>query len=64
MQIILITLLVSPLGYEKCFVYLFWFKMEQTLLGFGVTRFTSAFASASFSARFPEEFCYLAETIS
>ena len=34
-------------------IYLFWFKMKQTLLGFCVTRFTSAFASASFSARFP-----------
>ena len=34
-------------------IYLFWFKMKQTLPGFCVTRFTSAFASASFSARFP-----------
>ena len=33
-------------------IYLFWFKMKQTLPGFCVTRFTSAFASASFSARF------------
>ena len=33
--------------------YLFWFKMKQTLPGFCVTLFTSAFASASFSARFP-----------
>ena len=38
-------------------IYLFWFKMEQTLRGFGVTRFTSASASQSFSARFLEEFC-------
>ena len=34
-------------------IYLFWFKMKQTLPGFCVTRFTSAFASATFSARFP-----------
>ena len=34
-------------------IYLFWFKMKQTLPGFCVTRFTSAFASASLSARFP-----------
>ena len=34
-------------------IYLFWFKMKQTLPGFCVTRFTSAFASASFSTRFP-----------
>ena len=34
-------------------IYLFWFKMKQTLPGFGVTRFASAFPSASFSARFP-----------
>ena len=58
------TLSVSALGYEKCFVskgyhnqfkliYLFWFKMKQTLPGFFVTRFRSAFASASFSGRFP-----------
>ena len=33
-------------------IYLFWFKMKQTLPGFCVTRFTSAFASASFSACF------------
>ena len=34
-------------------IYLFWFKMKQTLPGFCVTRFTSAFASATFSARLP-----------
>ena len=34
-------------------IYLFWFKMKQTLPGFCVTRFTSAFASVCFSARFP-----------
>ena len=34
-------------------IYLFWFTMKQTLPGFCVTRFTSAFASATFSARFP-----------
>ena len=35
-------------------IYLLWFKIEQTLPGFGVTRFTSASASACFfSARFP-----------
>ena len=34
-------------------IYLFWFKMKQTLPGFCVTRFTSASASTSFSARFP-----------
>ena len=34
-------------------IYLLWFKMKQTLPGFCVTRFTSAFASASLSARFP-----------
>ena len=33
-------------------IYLFWFKMKQTLPGFGETRFTSVFALASFSARF------------
>ena len=33
-------------------IYLSWFKMKQTLPGFCVTRFTSAFASVSFSARF------------
>ena len=59
MQIIL----NSALGYEKCFVskayyniqliYLFWFKIEQTLPGFGVTCFTSASTSASFLSRFP-----------
>ena len=57
------TLSVSALGYEKCFVskgyhnvkliYLSWFEIKQTLPGFCVTRFTSAFASGSFSARFP-----------
>ena len=47
-------------------IYLCWFKMKQTLPGFCVTRFTSAVASASFSARFPGLvlLCYLAETIS
>ena len=34
-------------------IYLFWFKMKQTLPGFCVTRLTSAFAWANFSARFP-----------
>ena len=34
-------------------IYLFWFTMKQTLPGFCVTRFTLAFTSASFSARFP-----------
>ena len=34
-------------------IYLFWFKMKQTLPGFCVTRFTSAFPSAIFSACFP-----------
>ena len=34
-------------------IYLFWFKMKQTLPAFCVTCFTSVFASASFSARFP-----------
>ena len=34
-------------------IYLFWFKMEQTLSGFGATRFTWASASACFlPARF------------
>ena len=28
-------------------IYLLWFKIEQTLPGFGVTRFTSASASAA-----------------
>ena len=32
--------------------FIFWFKMKQTLPGFCVICFTSAFASASFSARF------------
>ena len=31
----------------------FWFKMEQTFSGFGVTRFTSAYASACFLSPFP-----------
>ena len=57
------TLSVSSLGYENVLfpkvitifklIFLFWFKMKYTLLGFCVTRFTSAFASASFSARLP-----------
>ena len=34
-------------------IYLSWFEIKQTLAGFYVTRFTSAFASASFWARFP-----------
>ena len=34
-------------------IYLFWFKMEQTLPRFGVSRFTSAFASACFLSPFP-----------
>ena len=34
-------------------IYLFWFKMKQTLPGFCVTRYTSAFVSASLSVRFP-----------
>ena len=34
-------------------IYLFWFKIEQTLSGFGVTRFTSASASACFLSTFP-----------
>ena len=34
-------------------IYLSWFEIKQTLPGLYVTRFTSAFASASFSARFP-----------
>ena len=39
-------------------IYLFWFKMEQTLPGFRVTRFASASSSAcqfqpAVSARFP-----------
>ena len=34
-------------------INLFWFKMEQTLPGFGVTRFTSASARQFFSASFP-----------
>ena len=33
-------------------IYLFWFKVKQTLPGFCDTRFTSVFALASFSARF------------
>ena len=33
-------------------IYLLWFKMKSTLPGFCVTRFTSAFASAGFSALF------------
>ena len=33
--------------------YLFWFKMEQTLTGLGVTRFTSASASACFLSQSP-----------
>ena len=33
---------------------LFWFKMEQTLRRLDVSRFTSASASASFSALFPQ----------
>ena len=32
-------------------IYLSWFKIEQTLPGFGVTRFTSAYASACFLSR-------------
>ena len=53
----------NRLGYEKCFVskgyitifkliYLFWFKIEQTLPGFGVTRFTSACVLACFLSPF------------
>ena len=34
-------------------IYLFRFKMEQTLPGFGVSRFTSASASACFLSPFP-----------
>ena len=34
-------------------IYLLWFKIEQTLPGFGVTRFTSASASACFLSPFP-----------
>ena len=34
-------------------IYLLWFKIEQTLPGFGVTRFTSASASACFSGADP-----------
>ena len=34
-------------------IYLFWFNMEQTLPGFGVTRFTSVSASACFLSPFP-----------
>ena len=34
-------------------IYLLWFKMKQTLPGFCVTRYTSAFVSASLSVRFP-----------
>ena len=56
---------VSALGYEKCFISkglitifklinLFWSKMEQTLPGFGVTRFTSSSASVCFLSPFPE----------
>ena len=56
---------VSALGYEKCFICkgfitifklinLFWSEMEQTLPGFGVTRFTSSSASVCFLSPFPE----------
>ena len=56
---------VSALGYEKCFISkglitifklinLFRSKMEQTLPGFGVTRFTSSSASVCFLSPFPE----------
>ena len=56
---------VSALGYEKCFISkglitifklinLFWSKMEQTLPGLGVTRFTSSSASVCFLSPFPE----------
>ena len=34
-------------------IYLFWFKMEQILPGFGVTRFKSASASACFPSPLP-----------
>ena len=55
---------VSALGYQKCFffpkvitifklIYLLWFKIEQTLPGFGVTHFTSASALACFLSLFP-----------
>ena len=36
-------------------IYLFWFKMKQTLPGFFVTRFTSAFACPVY-----RDLCYLA----
>ena len=46
-------------------IYLFWFKMEQTLPGFGVTRFTSASPSSCFLSAFPWSYAiYFAETIS
>ena len=48
-------------------IYLFCFKMEQTLPGFGVTRFTSASASARFPGVVRVVSCastVLAETIS
>ena len=56
---------VSALVYEKCFISkglitifklinLFWSKMEQTLPGLGVTRFTSSSASVCFLSPFPE----------
>ena len=49
-------------------IYLFWFKMEQTLPGFRVTRFASASSSAcqfqpAVSARFPGV-CFNSNTLS
>ena len=41
-------------------IYLFWFKMEQTLSGFGVTRFTTASALACLSLPVSWELCYSA----
>ena len=40
-------------------IYLFWFKMEQTLPGFGVTRFTSASPSSCFLSPFPWSYATL-----
>ena len=45
-------------------IYLLWFKIEPTLPGFGVTRFTSASASACFLSPVSRELCHLAETMS
>ena len=55
------TLSVSALGYNKCFVSKGYYNiqtylpfLEQTHTRFGVTRFTSASASACFLSPFPD----------